>query len=289
MIMKQFLCLFFALPFFAAARAQGGCSITLLSADTTDSQAFCADPVNAAIVPVVYAIQGAGLQVTGLPPGVISTFANGTLTLSGTITTTGVWYPAITLSEGCSAHLFFGVSQSVDPGLSCTVVGDSIVVSWPGLDAPAQQDGTMFLFWGDGVNVLGQMVYFLPGPGSLTVGGLPPNTPITFSMSEVGGSVPNCLAHGFVTTCTIISTDVGDHVEGGPWVNVIATGDLLQLSGSVELRDVRIYDMLGGLVSSLRMNARTVSIPITALAPGAFILRVEGADGRMSVQRFVKE
>ncbi|HMZ50090.1 MAG TPA: hypothetical protein PLP28_13995, partial [Flavobacteriales bacterium] len=90
-----------------AAQAQGGgCSITLLSADSTDEQAFCADPVNVTIDPVVYMIEGTGLQVTGLPPGVVSTFANDTLTLTGTITTTGVWYPDITLNEGCSADLY---------------------------------------------------------------------------------------------------------------------------------------------------------------------------------------
>ena len=272
-----------------AAQAQGGgCSITLLSADSTDEQAFCADPVNVTIDPVVYMIEGTGLQVTGLPPGVVSTFANDTLTLTGTITTTGVWYPDITLNEGCSADLYFSVSQSVDPGFSCTVVGDSIVVSWPGLDAPTQQDGTMFLFWTDGVDLLGQTVYFLPCPGSLTVGGLPANTPITFSMSLVSG-MPNCLEQGDATACTIISTGIGDPGADEFLVRAVPRGDVLELSSSVALHDLRIYDMLGGLVLSHRMNARIANVPIGCVAPGAYVLRVVDADGRVSAQRFVKE
>jgi len=64
--------------------------------------------------------------------------------------------------------------------------------------------------------------------------------------------------------------------------------DLLRLSASSELREVRIYDMVGALVVSRVLNTRTASVPIASLAPGPFILQAVTADGRVSAQRFTK-
>jgi hypothetical protein len=72
-------------------------------------------------------------------------------------------------------------------------------------------------------------------------------------------------------------------------VRAVQRGETLELIAPVSLSDVRIYDMLGGLVASQSVNAHTVKIRITSLASGAFLLRTVGADGRVSVQRFVKD
>ena len=272
-----------------AQTPEGGCSITLVSAESTIQQGYCVSPVNVTIEPVVYAIQGTGFQIDPLPPGVTATLVDDTLTIAGTITTTGYWTPGFSLNEGCSDFgPFISVSQIVDPGLTCAVVGDSITVSWPGLDAPAQYEGIMSLLWTDGVDLLGNAAFFMPSPGSFNVGGLPTNTPITFYLSMSSG-IPNCFNGDVETTCTIISEGIGDAEADEIPVRAIPRGDVLELSAPFELNDVRIYDMLGGLVSSQSMNARAASIPIAALAPGAFILRVTDANGRVSTQRFVKE
>lgn len=285
------LLVLFSVPV-ACATAQdraGGCSITLVSAESTTQQGYCVTPVNVTIEPIVYAIQGTGFQIDPLPPGVTATFVDDTLTIAGTITTTGYWTSGFSLNEGCSDFgPFISVSQIVDPGLTCAVVGDSITVSWPGLDAPAQYEGTMFLFWTDGVDLLGNTAFFMPSPGSFNVGGLPTNTPITFYLSMSSG-IPNCFNGDVETTCTIISAGIGDAEADAPLVRAVPRGDVLELSSPVELNDVRIYDMLGALVASQRVNARTSSMPIASLAPGAFVLRVVGLDGRVSAQRFIKE
>ncbi|MBP7450171.1 MAG: T9SS type A sorting domain-containing protein [Flavobacteriales bacterium] len=288
--MKQLFPIFFILPLFAGAQGpEGGCSITLVSAESTTQQGFCVTPVNVTIEPIVYVIQGTGFAIEPLPPGVTATLVDDTLTIAGTITTPGVWSPDFSVIEGCwDFGPYISVSQIVDPGLTCTVVGDSITVSWPGLEAPGQYDGTMFLFWTDGADLVGNMVFFLPCPGSVTVGGLPTNTPITFYLSMVSGN-PNCFNGDIETTCTIISAGIDDAEEDALVVRAVPRGNVLELSAPVELNDVRIYDMLGGLVASQSVNARTASVPIASLAPGAFLLRILGADGRTSTQRFVKE
>lgn len=288
--MKQLFPIFFILPLFVCAQGpRGGCSITLVSAEATTQQGFCVTPVNVTIEPVVYAIQGTGFQIEPLPPGVTATLVDDTLTIAGTITTPGVWSPDFSVSEGCwDFGPYIAVSQIVDPGLTCTVVGDSITVSWPGLEAPAQYDGTMFLFWTDGEDLVGDMVFFLPCPWSVNVGGLPTNTPITFYLSLVSGN-PNCFNGDYETTCTIISAGIGDAEEDALDVRAVPRGDVLELSAPVGLNDVRIYDMLGSLKLSPVVNANTARIPINALPTGSYLVRVVGADDRVAVQRFIKE
>ncbi len=288
--MKQLFPILFALPLVVCAQGpEGGCSITLVSAESTTQQGFCVTPVNVTIEPIVYAIQGTGFAIEPLPPGVTATLVDDTLTIAGTITTPGVWSPDFSVIEGCwDFGPYITVSQIVDPGLTCTVVGDSITVSWPGLEAPAQYDGTMFLFWTDGVDLLGDMVFFLPCPGSVNVGGLPTNTPITFYLSLVSGN-PNCFNGDLETTCTIISAGIGDAEEDALDMRAVPRGDVLELSAPVGLNDVRIYDMLGALVLSQGVNARTASILINALPAGSYLVRVVVADERVAVQRFIKE
>ncbi len=73
-------------------------TITLTSAIKTDSQSVCS---NSAIVNIAYAITGAtGATVTNLPQGIISSFANNTLTIKGWSSYNGVYNYKVKLTGG---------------------------------------------------------------------------------------------------------------------------------------------------------------------------------------------
>lgn len=285
--MKQLVWMLLALPLFT--RAQGGdCSITLLSDSSTLGQHWCLDPPVATIEPVVWLVQGTGAQVTGLPPGVSALLSNDTLTISGTITSEWGGLQEVTTSEGCSSGWFqITMSLLVDPGFSCSVDGEDVVLHWPGINATLQEGGEVILLCTTTDGFVETQALFLPCPDSLVWTGLPTNTALTFGMTGTGDTY--CFPGYFETTCTIITTDVVGNEKDELMLRAISTGDLLQLSAPVELREVRIYDMLGGFVASHRVSTRTASIPITALAPGAFILRATDVDGQVSAQRFIKD
>ncbi|HOY28958.1 MAG TPA: T9SS type A sorting domain-containing protein [Flavobacteriales bacterium] len=288
--MRTFVCALLALPFSLNAQdTRGGCSITLLSDPSTLGQVWCLDPPVATIEPIVWLVQGTGIQVNFLPPGVSASLSNDTLTISGTITSQGFHNAQVTTSEGCnSQNMAMYMSVIVDPGFSCTVEGSDVILHWPGMNAPLEIGGEQILLSctsDDGfVDVLDLP---LPGPDSVVWSGLPMNTVLTFGLS--GSGRPYCFPGYYETTCTITSTDISEHEEGDPLVRIVLHDDVLRLAASKELHDVRIYDMLGALVLSRTVRSNTASIPIASLGSGAFVLRVVGADGRVVVQRFVKK
>lgn len=272
----------------AAQDTDGGCSITLLSDSSTLHNVWCLDPPVATMEPVVWLVQGTGVQVTNLPPGVTAVLSNDTLTVSGTISMQGLYNLQVTTSEGCSSAWFnVDMSVSVDPGFACSIEGEDVVLRWPGVNATLEDAGEIILLCTTTDGFVDTQTLFLPCPDSLVWTGLPMNTELTFGMTGTGD--PYCFPGYFETTCTITSTGVIEHTEGELAVRAVPNGDLLELSASVELREVRIYDMLGGLVGARRVNARTASIPIAPLSSGAFILRAITGDGRVSVQRFIKD
>lgn len=139
--MKNLLWVFFALPLLSSAQG-GGCSITLLSDPGTLGQTWCLDPPVATMEPVVWLVQGTGVQVDFLPPGVTAALSNDTLTISGTITNEGFTNAQVTTSEGCtSLNMALYMSVIVDPGFSCGVEGTEVILHWPGLNAPLEIGG----------------------------------------------------------------------------------------------------------------------------------------------------
>ncbi len=287
--MRTFVCALLALPFSLNAQdTRGGCSITLISDVSTTNQGFCVDPVNATIEPIVYILQGTGLQVTDLPPGVTATFVNDTLTIAGTISSVGIWHPHVALDGACVEYSQLVVAERVDMQLSCTVVNDSVMLAWPGVNALSQDGGTFFIYVLDGADLLSTTVIFTPCPDYLTIGDLPPNIPLTFQVFLSGG-FPTCTTETAETTCTIIGTSVSDQVEGTSGLRTVPIGDLLRLSSSTLLREVRIYAMLGDLVAAYSVNTHTANLPIGALASGSYVLRVVDEDGRVAARRFVKD
>ncbi len=107
----------------------GGCSITLLSDSSTLYQNWCLDPPVAEIGPVVFLVEGTGVQVANLPAGVSAVLSNDTLTISGTITQEGLHAVQVTTSEGCSsAYFLLDMSLIVDPQFSCGVSGSDVIL-----------------------------------------------------------------------------------------------------------------------------------------------------------------
>ena len=271
-----------------AQAPEGGCSITLLSDESTLGQAWCLDTPVATIEPILWLVEGTGVQVDYLPAGVTAVLSNDTLTVSGTITEEGIHFAQITTNEGCtSVNMYMGMSVIVDPEFSCEVEGQDVILHWPGMNSLMEYGDEIFLDCATPDGFFDLQVLFLPCPDSLVWSGLPVNVELTFTLH--GNGLPYCFPGFYTSTCTIIGTDVVDHEQDDLVVSAVQRGETLELIAPVSLSDVRIYDMLGGLVASQSVNAHTVKIPITSLASGSFLLLTVGADGRVSVQRFVKD
>lgn len=286
--MRKLVWLLLALPQFTSAQG-GGCAITLLSDSSTLFQSWCLATPSATIDPVMFLVEGTGVQVSNLPPGVTAVLANDTLTISGTITTESVNFLEVTTSEGCSSPLIsLFMSVIVDPGFSCSVVGEDVVLHWPGMNASLEWGDFFFVTCTSADGFSDVQAVFLPWPDSLVWSGLPTDTELTFFLED-GVGLPYCFPGSYQTSCTIITTEIIDHSEEGPGVCVVTHEDRIELSAPAELREVWIYDMLGSLVATHAMNARTASIAVPSLVPGAYLLRVVATDGSVSVQRFIRE
>lgn len=75
-------------------------NISLSSAPTTNNQNAC---INNPITTITYNISNAtGASVTGLPPGVNSSYSSGVLTIDGNPTATGTFNYTVTTTGGCS-------------------------------------------------------------------------------------------------------------------------------------------------------------------------------------------
>lgn len=287
--MKPFLFLLLTLPLaLKAQEPRGGCSITLLSDSSTMAQAWCLAPPIATIEPVVFLVEGTGVQVPNLPVGLNAVLSNDTMTISGTLTSEGLNSLQVTTSEGCmSSWIYLDMSVIVDPEFACEVQGEDVILHWPGMNATLQALGEVILLCTAPNGFIDTQVLFLPCPDSLVWSGLPTKTELTFGMTGTGD--PYCFPGYFETTCTIITAGVHDHAQRDMQVRAVPHGEWLELSASVALSEVRIYDMVGAQVLGRTVRASTASIPIPSLAPGAYVLRATGADGRVSVQRFVKQ
>lgn len=285
--MRHLYILLLALPLSLAAQDRaGGCAIILLSDSSTLYQSWCLETPTATIDPIIWLVQGTGVEITGLPAGVTAVLLNDTMTISGTITTESANTLHITTNEGCSSA-FMGLDMSVivDPQFSCEVDGTDVILHWPGMNAPLEWGSYFFITCTSADGFADVLPVFLPNPDSVVWSGLPTNTELTFYLGD-GVGIPYCFPGVYETMCTIMTTGVEEQTEH--IVRVTCTDERLAISALTELREVRIYDMVGALVASHALNTRTANIPIASLAPGPFILRAVAADGRVSAQRFIK-
>ncbi|MCB9182882.1 MAG: T9SS type A sorting domain-containing protein [Flavobacteriales bacterium] len=286
--MKPLLFLLLTLPLsLKAQEPRGGCAVILLSDSSTLYQSWCLETPTATIDPLVWLVQGTGIQVTGLPPGVTAELSNDTMTISGTITTESVNTVHITTTNGCSsAYMSLDMSVIVDPEFTCSVAGEDVILHWPGMNAPLEWGAYFFVTCISADGFADVLPVFLPNPDSVVWSGLPTNTELTFYLGD-GVGMPYCFPGVYQTVCTIVTTGVEEQADMD--VRVLCVHNRLELMAPSGVREVRIHDMLGQLVMAHTVTGTTASIPIGTLAPGAFILHATGADGRVSVQRFVKQ
>lgn len=275
--------------------AQGGdCFLTLLSDESTTHQEWCSTILEEDLVPIVYLIEGTGLSVTGLPPGVGYSVVADTLTLSGTVSGVTCGVIDIAMNEGCIVHAYYQLSERVDPQFACSVEGDSVTVSWPGMDTPndnAVCSGNINVIWATLEEPVesGSFMLFTPCPQSWTLGGLPQGVPITFLMWHLYDQYGmQCIVGMEEATCTIQPTGMDEFGVDGSMMRVVLNGDQLELSASHALKEVWIHSAIGQLMAARTLNTNTASIPIASLAAGAYVLHVQDSEGRMAVQRFVR-
>jgi len=77
-------------------------TITFSSASGTNAQTFCLNGTIPTIKNITYTTTGAtGASFSGLPPGVIGSWASNTVTISGTPTVPGTYSYVVTLTGGC--------------------------------------------------------------------------------------------------------------------------------------------------------------------------------------------
>ncbi|HOZ39573.1 MAG TPA: hypothetical protein PLL25_02145, partial [Flavobacteriales bacterium] len=186
------------------AHAQGGgCSITLLSDSSLLYQSWCLETPVTTIEPIAWLVQGTGVQVNWLPAGVTAVFSGDTLTVSGTISTQGLNNPQITTNEGCSSFMIMDMSVIVDPGFSCEVEGEDVILHWPGMNATYQWYGDIFVSCTTDDGFADLFVLFLPDADSAIWSGLPTNTELHFTLT--GNGAPYCFPGWFESSCTITS------------------------------------------------------------------------------------
>ncbi len=283
--MKPFLFFLLTLPLaLQAQEPRGGCAIILLSDSSTLYQSWCLETPTATIDPLVWLVQGTGIQVTGLPPGVTAELSNDTMTISGTITTESFNTVHITTTNGCSSsYMGLDMSVIVDPEFTCSVAGEDVILHWPGMNAPLEWGSFFFITCTSADGFADVLPVFLPNADSVVWSGLPTNTELTFYLGD-GVGIPYCFPGVYQTVCTIVTTGVEEQADMD--VRVLCVDNRLEVLAPTGLREVSIHDMLGQLVMAHTVTGTTASIPIATLAPGAFILRATGADDRVSVQRF---
>lgn len=184
-------------------------TISLSSAPGTDNQSLC---VNTAITPITYTIGGGATSAaaSGLPAGVSGSFAAGTLTISGTPTSSGV-YPYMVETFGtCGQDTLYG-TITVDPNATI------LLTSGLGTDAQAVCENTSII----------PITYAIGGGGSgATVSGLPAGVSGSFSGGTFTISGTPTLAGTYnytvntTGTCLQTSTNGSITVVNGPSVTL---------------------------------------------------------------------
>lgn len=253
---------------------QGACSITLTSPEETRQQTYCYAAFEP-IVPITYAVNGSGITVTGLPPGITTSFSGGILTISGTPTTYGFWAYQIQTSEGCSTTFAgLGFSQIFEPELSCSDITDhGLTFNWPDLNT--MQDGTLFVTWGYG-STADTEVYFLPTDvTSLTLDNVPPDTMVSFGFWVESGT-PLCMPNAVTYSCTTTALGVDDFEHRVFKFFPNPATDYLEFSGDVPIDDIRFYDLPGREIK--RVVSPSQQIDVSALPPAVYLMKVTGGD-----------
>jgi hypothetical protein len=272
---------------------------------TTNIQTRC---VGRPIQPIVYTVGGGAISasVTGLPPGISSTFASNVLSISGTGTTPGTYTYTVTMTGGCT------VGQPVPTG-TLTIVdsilyqrvsassGDTVNQFTP-IDTiryKALKGVNGALFSGLPQGVIGQWSGF---DSSVIIRGTPVvNGTFVYKVTLTGSCMTNRgnIATGIIRVnpvMPILGKGVGpegsmelDVLSETPWVVYpVPSEGKIRLRGSDGIRRAILYaeDMTGRTVlthtwvheNSGMLGSKEITWDVSELAEGTYYLRVESID-----------
>jgi hypothetical protein len=133
--------------------------------------------------------------------------------------------------------------------------------------------------------------------------GLLPSGAYTGSIiSSLASTVNNCTISTVFGPPTALSFTVGATLSAGrgaplwqlsPTV-VPPTASMLSLTGASQLQQIRIYDLAGREqarfeTSTLLAHGNEVHLPLPALAPALYLLRIVDTNGQTSTKRFIRQ
>jgi len=194
-------------------------TVALSSATGTDGQSVC---INNPINDVTYAIGGGttGATVSALPPGVVSSFSSGTLTISGTPTAGGVYTYTVTTTGGSCAP------AATASGTIVANAPDITLTSSIGTDAQSAclNNAITNITYNIGGSATNAIVSGLPSGinssfsgGVLTMSGTPTLSGVSsYTVSTSGGSCGTTTATGSISVGSLslaLTSSVGSDAQ----------------------------------------------------------------------------
>lgn len=286
--------------------------VTLSSAAGTDGQSLCSNnPIN----DITYTIGGGttGASVSTLPSGVTSSFSSGTLTISGTPTSGGVYTYTVTTTGGsCGPQATASGTITVDaPSITLTSIAGSDAQS------ACLNNALTNITYNIGGSATGATVAGLPAginssfsSGVLTISGTPTVSGVSsYTVSTSGGSCGTTTASGSISVGSLslaLTSSVGSDAQtvcynttianityaaGGTATSAIVTGlpngvnfsyssGTVSISGKPAAGGIYTYTVtaIGGEC------APTASGTITVNAPTATLVSQAGTDNQLICQ-----
>jgi len=234
-------------------------TIALSTPAATAAQVICA---NTPITPIAYLVaNGAtGATVSGLPTGLAANFAGGTLTISGTPTTGGVFSYSVTTLGGCSSaslngNIYVTESPTVNMFYSATPYCNSILGVQPltVIGTGAYFGGTFSAPAGLVLNAVnGAINPALSVPGTYTV---------TYTLPAVGGCPPVIT----ITTVEITETPTAMIAYNSPYCTSVNGTQSVVLNGTAAYTGGNFVSTAG-----LDLNNSTGAINPSLSTPGTY-------------------
>ena len=242
-------------------------TIALASANAT--QTVC---TGTAIANIVYTVTNGTAVTATYPAGLTGTLVGGTYTISGTPTASGAI--SVTGTGLCLA--------------SAALTGDIIVSVTAAPTGAATQSLSSLLTVGD-IVVVGSNIVWYASSADATAGINPipasqilANTTYYATQTVAGCTSTSSLA---VTIVTLANQDF-DMTQFSYYPNPVI--DLLNISYSQDLTNVKVFNVIGQQLFSKEVNAASTQIDMSAYANGAYFIQVS-TENAMKTVRVIKK
>jgi subtilisin-like proprotein convertase family protein len=242
-------------------------SITLTSGLPSTNQSVC---VNNPIANITYGTTGAtGALFEGLPPGVIGSFENNTVTISGvpTMVLFTPYFYTVTLSGGCGESLTQMGSITVNPGNLITLT------SSPGTDVQSACTNT----------AISPIMYTITGATGVMVTGLPAGVNFAFDGEDlIISGIP--LELGSFNYEIVLSGGCGS-VGGSGQINVDATPNVAVFSSLASVNQTICEN--GSIIPIVyAISSNTTQLIVTGLPAG---INYEVNDSLLTISGTIQE